>query len=159
VRGSVEVHNYLMERDIPHELVPSRGRLRWPKRMAAILGLRPDQVGRVVIFEAAGPPVAAVVPSGGEPDPMRLAKAVGRPSVNKVDESHASGLTEYLPESIPPVGLPEPFTVVLDESLNRDEVLYFPGGEPRSVLKIRGTDLARATGAKVAPILFHWPGE
>jgi len=42
--------------------------------------------------------------------------------------------------------------VVVDDSLDRDAVLYFPGGEVRSVLKVRGTDLVRATDAVVAPI-------
>jgi Cys-tRNA(Pro)/Cys-tRNA(Cys) deacylase len=127
--------------------------------MAAVFGLRPREVGRVVIFEAGDEAVAAVVPSDGEPDPVLLAKAVRRPSVNKADLERASTLTEFLAETIPPAGLPEDITVVLDESLNRDDVLYFPGGEPRAVLKIRGTDLARATEAKVDEILFRWPGE
>jgi len=159
VRGSVDVHNYLIERDVPHELFSARGRLRSPQRMAAVFGLRPREVGRVVIFEAGDEAVAAVVPSDGEPDPVLLAKAVRRPSVNKADLERASTLTEFLAETIPPAGLPEDITVVLDESLNRDDVLYFPGGEPRAVLKIRGTDLARATEAKVDEILFRWPGE
>lgn len=159
MRGSVDVYNYLTERDVPHELFSARGRLRSPQRMAAVLGLRADEVGRVVIFEAGGGPIAAVVPSEAEPDPMRLAKAAGRPSVAKAGEAQASELTQFLPESIPPAGLPEDFTIVLDESLVRDDVLYFPGGEPRAVLKIRGTDLARATEARVAPIAFQWPGE
>ena len=38
----------------------------------------------------------------------------------------------------------------MDRDLNRDDVLYFPAGEPRAVLKIRGVDLRRATKAKVA---------
>jgi prolyl-tRNA editing enzyme YbaK/EbsC (Cys-tRNA(Pro) deacylase) len=51
------------------------------------------------------------------------------------------------------VGLPPSFAVVIDRSLDSDAVLYFPGGEARSVLKIRGKDLVKATRAKVASIL------
>jgi len=127
--------------------------------MAAVLGLGSSDVGRVVIFEAGDEALAAVVPSDGEPDPVLLARAVHRPAVSKADQDRASTLTEFLPETIPPAGLPNGFTTVLDQSLNRDDVLYFLGGEPRAVLKIRGTDLARATEAKVGKILFRWPGE
>ena len=55
-------------------------------------------------------------------------------------------------ESMPPVGLPNEFAVILDRALAGDSVLYFTGGEARAVLKIRGKDLARATRAKVARI-------
>jgi prolyl-tRNA editing enzyme YbaK/EbsC (Cys-tRNA(Pro) deacylase) len=159
VRSSVDVHNYLVERDIQHELLSVKGRLRTPDRMAAVLDLPPETVGRVVIFEGHQGPIAAIVPSDGEADPVRVSKAAHEPTVDAADEPRSSELTGYLPESIPPVGLPDEFRIVLDESLHRDEVLYFPGGEPRAVLKVRGTDLARATGATLAAIVFHWPGE
>jgi prolyl-tRNA editing enzyme YbaK/EbsC (Cys-tRNA(Pro) deacylase) len=159
VRSSVDVHNYLVERDAPHELVPARGRFRSPDRMAAALGLQSEQVGRVVIFESGDGPLAAVVPSDSEPDPQRVSSAAGQPSVQAADDARASELTGYLPEAIPPAGLPDTFKVVIDDSLNRDDVLYFPGGEPRAVLKIRGTDLARATDAMLGAIVFRWPGK
>jgi prolyl-tRNA editing enzyme YbaK/EbsC (Cys-tRNA(Pro) deacylase) len=40
----------------------------------------------------------------------------------------------------------------VDRLLAQQEVLYFPGGEPSSILKIRARDLTDATGARVAPI-------
>jgi prolyl-tRNA editing enzyme YbaK/EbsC (Cys-tRNA(Pro) deacylase) len=159
MRSSVDVHNALVERDVPHELFSARGRLRTPDRMAAVLDLSSSEVGRVVIFEGNEWPVAAIVPSGTEPDPVRVRRASGQQSVTAADESRSAELTEFLPEAIPPAGLPGEFLVVIDEAMNRDDVLYFPGGEPRAVLKIRGTDLERATVGKFAPIVFHWPGE
>ena len=157
VRTSVDVHNFLIERDAPHEVVPTRGRLRSADRIASALDLPPDQVGKVVIFEGRAGPIAAVVPAGHEPDPSLVAKALGRGRVRPATEDRALELTGYLAESIPPAGLPNGFAVVIDTSLDRDEVLYFIGGESRSVLKIRGKDLARATKARVAPILSAPP--
>ena len=152
MRTSVDVHNYLVERDVPHEVFSARGRLRSPERMAAVLDLPPEQVGKVVVYEAPAGPVAAVIPSGNDSDVSRVRKAAGRPDAQPTSDERASELTDYLPESIPPAGLPDGFLVVLDRSLDRDAVLYFPGGEARAVLKIRGKDLIRATGAKVASI-------
>jgi prolyl-tRNA editing enzyme YbaK/EbsC (Cys-tRNA(Pro) deacylase) len=149
----VDVHNYLVEHDAPHEVVPTRGRLRSAERIASVLDLPPDQVGKVVIFESRTEPIAAVVPAGREPDPILVGKAVRRGRLSAATDDRASELTEYLAESIPPAGLPNGFVVVLDDSLDRDEVLYFTGGEVRAVLKIRGKDLARATQARVAPIV------
>jgi prolyl-tRNA editing enzyme YbaK/EbsC (Cys-tRNA(Pro) deacylase) len=152
VRTSVDVHNFLIEREIPHELFPARGRLRSPELLAAALDLPPGEVGKVVVFEGPDGPVAAVVPSGHHPDPKRVRRVSGQPEIEPVTEDRASELTGYLPEAVPPAGLPDTFTVILDRALNRDGVLYFAGGEVRSVLKIRGKDLVKATNARVASI-------
>lgn len=153
MRTSVDVHNFLTEREAQHEVFPARGRLRSSERLAAVLDLPAEVVGKVAIFERDGQAVAAVLPSGHEADPTLVARAVGANDLHPASDPRASELTEYLAESIPPAGLPPDITVVVDRSLDRDEVLYFPGGESRSVLKIRGTELVRATGATVAAIV------
>jgi Cys-tRNA(Pro)/Cys-tRNA(Cys) deacylase len=150
MRTSVDVHNALVERDAPHELVPIRGRFRRPDRIAAIFGLDPGAVGRVVLFEGDGRIVAAALPATARPDSARVASAAGIDRVKEVRAARASDLTGYLPEALPPVGLPQGVSLLLDERFAADAVLYFPGGEPTSVLKIRGDDLIRATGASVA---------
>ncbi len=153
MRASVDVHNFLNERDIQHELFSAGGRFRAPERIAAVLDLPPEVVGRVLVFEGPDGPVAAIVPIGTRLDPGRLGKASGQASLSPAPDERIFELTEYLPESTPPVGLPTSFTTVVDRSLARDDVLYFPGGEARAVLKIRGKDLVNATGAIVASIV------
>jgi Cys-tRNA(Pro)/Cys-tRNA(Cys) deacylase len=153
VRTSVDVHNFLLERDVPHELVPIRGRLREPDRLAAVLGLPPEQVGKVELFEASrGRLVAVAVPAAGSADQRRVARTVPTPTLQAVGPDRATDLTEYLPEALPPVGLPNGTTVIVDRSLADQEVLYFPGGETSSVLKIRAADLVRASSGKVARV-------
>jgi prolyl-tRNA editing enzyme YbaK/EbsC (Cys-tRNA(Pro) deacylase) len=152
VRTSVDVHNFLVERDVPHEVFPVRGRLRSPERLAAILELPPEEVGKVIVFEGSAGAVAAVVPAGRTPDTTKVRKAADRPDLELAADDRAAALTEYLPESLPPVGLPDGVLLVMDRSLARDAVLYFAGGEARAVLKIRGKDLVRAARATVARI-------
>jgi prolyl-tRNA editing enzyme YbaK/EbsC (Cys-tRNA(Pro) deacylase) len=153
VRTSVDVHNYLVERDVQHELFAARGRFRVPERIATVLDLPPDEVGKVLVFEGPGGPVAAIVPIGSKVDHHRLQKASGQATLASADDHRTFELTEYLPESTPPAGLPGRFATVIDPSLAREDVLYFPGGEARAILKIRGKDLVKATGAKVASIV------
>jgi Cys-tRNA(Pro)/Cys-tRNA(Cys) deacylase len=152
MRASVDVHNYLVEREIPHELVPLKGRLRSPKRVAAVLGLPAKQVGRVVLFAGNQGPVAALVPASREAIAARVADALGGSELKEIPPDQSTDLTGFLPEAMPPAGLPGDTTVVMDRRLSDQEILYFPGGEPTSVLKIRPDDLARATGATVASI-------
>jgi prolyl-tRNA editing enzyme YbaK/EbsC (Cys-tRNA(Pro) deacylase) len=152
MRSSVDVHNYLLERDIPHELVPLVRRLPSPDRWAGALGLPPEQVGRVVLFEGPTGPVAALVRSDGSPNPSRVAEVAEAEDLAEMAPARATDVTGFLPEVIPPAGLPVEVTIVVDRPLSEQEVLYFPGGEPNSVLKIRARDLTKVTGARVAPI-------
>lgn len=152
MRTSVDVHNFLLERDVPHELVPTRGRLRSPARTAAVLGLPPEEVGRVALFEADDGLVGALVPAGRDADARAVGAAAGRTILRAVPEDRATELTEFLAEALPPVGLPQGTAVVIDEALAAQEVLYFPGGEPSTMLKIRASDLVRATGGAVAAV-------
>jgi Cys-tRNA(Pro)/Cys-tRNA(Cys) deacylase len=152
MRTSVDVHNFLLEREVPHELVPVRGRLRLPAKIAAVLGLPRDQVGRVVLFEGPGSLVAAMVPSDRAPDAGRVTKVAGDDELVEVPGDRATELTGFLSEALPPVALPSGIGSVMDDALGRQEVLYFPGGEISTMLKIRAADLVRVTQATVAPL-------
>jgi prolyl-tRNA editing enzyme YbaK/EbsC (Cys-tRNA(Pro) deacylase) len=153
MRNSVDVHNHLVEREVRHELLRVHGRLRTAERLAAVLDLPPEQVGKIVVYEVDGSPVVAVVPSNEMPDPDRVAKALGGAEVEPVSPARASQLSDYIPEAIPPVALPAGFRVVMDRALAGHEVLYFSSGDPAAVLKLRGEDLARATDAVVADLV------
>ena len=155
MRTSVDVHNYLLERDVPHELVPVRGRLRSPGRMAriaAVLGLPAEQVGKVVVLEGRKQLVAVLVASNAEADLRRVAVAAPTPTLTEPTADRVSDLTDYLSEAVPPVGLPDGTRVIMDRTLADQEVLYFAGGEPSTLLKIRAQDLIRTSEAKVARV-------
>ena len=152
MRTSVDVHNHLVERNIPHELVALPGRLRSAERIAAVLDLPPEHVGKVVIYEAEPGPVVALVAADRDADPAWVCRALGVDRVQPVGPSRASQLSEYLHDAIPPVGLPEAFSVVMDLPLASMEVLYFAAGDAAAILKIRGRDLVAAADATVAPI-------
>ncbi|HXJ64404.1 MAG TPA: YbaK/EbsC family protein [Actinomycetota bacterium] len=152
MRTSVDVHNHLVERDVRHELMPVRDRLRSAERIAGVLGLPPEVVGKVVVYDTDRGPIAALVPSGAEPDPERVRAAVRAHEITEASPARISQLTEYLSEAVPPAGLPPAFRVVADRKLTQQEVLYFAGGDATAILKLRGEDLVKATGAKTARI-------
>jgi Cys-tRNA(Pro)/Cys-tRNA(Cys) deacylase len=155
MRTSVDVHNFLVERDVPHELVQLRGRLRSPGRMAriaAVLGLPAEQVGKVVVLLGSKDLVAVLIPSDREVDLRRVAVAARTPSLEELSSARVTDLTDYFSESVPPAGLPDGTRVIMDRTLADQEVLYFAGGEPTTLLKIRPDDLVRASGAKVVRV-------
>jgi Cys-tRNA(Pro)/Cys-tRNA(Cys) deacylase len=155
MRTSVDVHNFLLERDVPHELVSLQGRLRSPGRMAriaAVLRLPPEEVGKVVVLLGNKDLVAVLVPSDREPDLRRVAVAARTPTLEELTPDRVTDLTDYFSESVPPAGLPSGTVVIMDRTLAEQEILYFAGGEATTLLKIRPDDLIRASGAKVARV-------
>ena len=152
MRNSVDVHNFLLERQVPHELVPLRGRFRSAENIAAVLGLEPEQVGKVVILGASKGLVAVLIPSNAEPDMRRIAIAAPTPTLEALSSDEVTDATQYLAESVPPVGLPDGTKAIMDGSLVEQEILYFAGGESSTLLKIRPGDLQRAAHAKVAKV-------
>jgi prolyl-tRNA editing enzyme YbaK/EbsC (Cys-tRNA(Pro) deacylase) len=152
MRTGVDVHNYLVERDVQHELFNVRGRLRSAERIASVLDLPPAQVGKVLVFESDRGPLAAVIASDRKVDAERVRKAVRAGQVRPTTQARASQLSEYLGEAVPPAGLPGSFRIIIDRNLADEDVLYFAAGEASAVLKLRGRDLVRATGARVASI-------
>jgi Cys-tRNA(Pro)/Cys-tRNA(Cys) deacylase len=153
MRNSVDVHNFLLERSVPHELVPVRGRFRSADRIAAVLGLEPEQVGKVVILGASRGLVAVLIPSNREPDLRRVAVAVPSPTLRELTTDEITDATDFLAEAVPPVGLPQGTQAIMDGRLAEQEVLYFSGGEGSTLLKIRPEDLRWAIGAKVAKVV------
>jgi prolyl-tRNA editing enzyme YbaK/EbsC (Cys-tRNA(Pro) deacylase) len=157
VRTSVEVHNFLVERDVPHEVFLAGGRFRSPEQIALVLDLPENEVGKVVMYHAADRAVAAVVPVTCRAQRSNLQRVIGLTDLRRSNHARSIELTEFLPECTPPAGLPGHIALVVDRSLDTERVLYFPGGEPRAVLKIRGTDLIKATNATVSSIASKRP--
>src|SRR5919198_1246460 len=93
MRSSVDVHNYLVERDVPHELFTVRGRLRTPERLAAVLELPVEQVGRVVLYESEKGPVAALIGTDRPPDATRVRRALKTKRLEEVSPARASEAT------------------------------------------------------------------
>src|SRR5438552_3679909 len=122
MRTSVDVHNSLAGRDVRHELFTVRGRLRTAERLAAVLELPAGQVGRVIVFESDGGPIAALVASDRTPDTRRVAAAAGATDVHETTGPRASELSDFIPDAIPPVGLPPEFRTVMDRTLADQEV-------------------------------------
>ena len=85
-------------------------------------------------------------------EPGGVKGAVGAERLKRASAARASELSDYIPEAIPPVALPDGFRVVIDAALASQEIVYFAAGDPAVVLKLRGEDLGRATDAVVAEL-------
>jgi prolyl-tRNA editing enzyme YbaK/EbsC (Cys-tRNA(Pro) deacylase) len=93
-----------------------------------------------------------LAPADAAVDVPGVAELLGRQDLRPVSPDRAPGLTGYLLAFVPPVALECPATLVVDEQVAAQDVVYAAAGEPGVILKVRGADLVKATSAVVARI-------
>jgi prolyl-tRNA editing enzyme YbaK/EbsC (Cys-tRNA(Pro) deacylase) len=152
VRGSIEVHRYLTERDVPHEFYRLERPLRRLDEAAALLGLDPTMVVSGELFEIVGGHVLALLPSSMCASVEAVARATGKPRSRPLSKVRVIAHTGFLPDWLPPVGHERPSRALVDETLLDADVLYTPGGDPGVMLTLRSADLVRATAADVVAL-------
>jgi prolyl-tRNA editing enzyme YbaK/EbsC (Cys-tRNA(Pro) deacylase) len=151
VRSSIDVHNHLLADDVVHELSQLPGPLRDLSSAPGVLGLPPLAVGRPTLLADEDGCVVVLAPADAEVDTASVAELLGR-DLDPVPPDRAPGLTGYLLPFVPPVALECPATLVVDERVAGQDVVYAAAGEPGVILKVRGADLVKATSAVVARI-------
>jgi prolyl-tRNA editing enzyme YbaK/EbsC (Cys-tRNA(Pro) deacylase) len=149
LRSSIDVHNHLLADDVPHELSALPGTLRDLAAAPDLLGLPATTVGQPTVFADGDGVVVVLAPAGSEVDEEGVAALLGRAALAPVDPDRSPGLTGYLLPFVPPVALECPATLLVDEVLAGEDVVYTTAGEPGVILKVRGSDLVKATSAVV----------
>jgi prolyl-tRNA editing enzyme YbaK/EbsC (Cys-tRNA(Pro) deacylase) len=152
VRSSIDVHNHLLGDDIPHEISQVSGPLRDLSAAPAVLGLPAVTVGRPTVLTDGDGVVLILAPADLEVDVAQVTELLGRRQLHPIEPDEAPGLTGYLLPFVPPVALECPVTVVLDERLAHQDVVYTAAGEPGVILKVRGVDLVKVTNAVVSSV-------
>lgn len=152
MRGTVEVHKYLVERAVPHEFYRLERPLRRIDEAAPVLGLDPAIVVAGELFDSSGSLLLALTPVSACASAADVARAGGLSRVRPLSKSRTAALTGFLPDWLPPVGHERPNRAVLDLALLSADVVYAPGGDAGVMLVLRTTDLVRATSAVVAPL-------
>jgi len=152
MRGSIEVHRYLTERQIPHEFYRLGRPLRNINEVAALLDLLPSQVVTAELFEGKTTPVLVLVPAGVCPSVANVARTSGETRIRPATHSRVTEHTGFLAGWLPPVGHERASRVILDADLAEVDVLYAAGGDHGVMLVLRADDLIRATAATVAPL-------
>src|SRR6266540_4155936 len=152
LRSSIDVRNRLLADDVPHELSALPGTLRDLAAAPDVLGLPAVAVGQPTVFADARGAVVVLAPAGVEVDETGVAVLLGRDELAPVAPDQAPGLTGYLLQFVPPVALECPAIVLVDEQLAGEDVVYTAAGEPGVILKVRGSDLVKATNAVVTQV-------
>lgn len=152
MRSCSDVHNYLLEQGVAHEIVHLPASSTTAKKAANLLGVTLPEVCKSLVFNTDNGPVMALIPGHLHASPrlLRAALSCRRATLAKPDEVRE--LTGYRPGAVPPCGLAQEMPIVADERLREAIVVYCGGGTSTTMLKIRSEDLIEALGARVAEI-------
>lgn len=155
MRSCSDVHNFLLEQGVAHEIVHLPALSTTAKKAASLLGVPLPEVCKSLVFNTDKGPVLALVPGDLQASPRLLRGALScrRATLAKADEVRE--LTGYRPGAVPPCGLAREMPVVADERLRKAIVVYCGGGTSTTMLKIRSEDLIEVLGARVAVIADH----
>ena len=152
VRSCSDVHNFLTEEGIPHEIVQLPRHCRTATRAAEQLGVPVAEVVKSLVFLADGAPVMVVVPGDATVDTRLLAAVLDVREVALARAPQVLEMTGYRPGAVPPCGLSSELPVVADPRVFDPRVVYCGGGTTSTMLKLRSADLRALVQPRLAPV-------
>ena len=113
-------------------------------RVAATLGQTPEQVFKTLVtVGASGAHFVFMVPSGGELDLKKAAKAAGEKSIQMILQRELLPLTGYIHGGCSPIGMKKPFPTFIDETALLFETIFFSGGRVGHQVQMNPEDLMK----------------
>ncbi|MEU5697131.1 Cys-tRNA(Pro) deacylase [Actinosynnema sp. NPDC020468] len=119
---------------------------------AEALGIAPERVFKTLVADVDGRLAVGVVPVTGQLDLKALAAALGGKKARMADVTAAERATGYVAGGISPLGQKKRLPLVVDASATEHDTIYCSAGRRGLEVEIAPADLARLTGAVVAPI-------
>ncbi|WP_416139282.1 Cys-tRNA(Pro) deacylase [Halomonas sp. HK25] len=120
---------------------------------ARALGLSPDEVFKTLLAKLDdGRLAVAIVPVSRQLDLKALARAAGARKATMAEAEEAQRATGYVVGGISPLGQKRRLATFLDESAESLAAIHVSGGRRGLEIRLAPTDLARLTGARLAPL-------
>lgn len=122
---------------------------------AAAIGCAAGAIVKSLLFLIDGRPVLVLVAGDRQVSDARLAACfdVGRKRVSMADAATVVAATGYEVGGVPPIAHSAALPAVMDQSLERFDVLYAAAGTATSVFPVTPRELGRITGAAVKDVV------
>jgi Cys-tRNA(Pro) deacylase len=146
------VHNFLVEKDVPHEVVHLPALSKTAKAAAELLDVPLNEVVKSLLFLLDGRPTLVLVPGDRIADPNFLAAVTGSTKVALARGKQVLDVTGYRAGAVPPCALERSIPVVADARVFQPEVIYCGAGTASTMLKVRSDDLLKLLNPLVAEV-------
>jgi len=135
-----------------HDTTAHARGLAYGAEAAEALGVDPARVYKTLLAEVDGALTVAVVPVLCQVDLKALAAARGGKRAAMADPAAAERATGYVVGGISPLGQRRAFPTVIDDSAGEQATILVSAGRRGLDVELATADLARLTGARLAPI-------
>lgn len=152
MRSCTDVHNFLCEEGVAHEIVHLPALADTARRAADLLGVPPNEVVKTLLFYLDTMPALVLVSGDRQADPRLIRAAAGCADVALARPFEVLQLTGFRVGALPPCGLAVDLTAYADPEVFSPAVVYCGGGTTTTMLKIRSGDLRRAVRPLVVPL-------
>ena len=152
MRSCSDVHNFLLEEGVPHEVVHLLSSSKTAQLAADALGVPVEEVVKSLVFLLDDRPCMALVTGDATVDTEALARAAGADRVKLARGQEVLELTGYQPGAVPPCALDSGLPVIADPRVFAQDVVYCGGGTTTTMLKIRSADLDALLEPQKMPI-------
>lgn len=115
-------------------------------------GCELGQIVKSLVFVVDGRPVLALVAGDRRGDTEAIAAAMEGPSASFADADTVRDATGYAIGGVSPFDLPLGLAVLIDDSLERFDVVYPAAGTPSSMVRLRRSELLELVHGRVARI-------
>lgn len=152
-RGSADrVRRYLDAHGMADQITTFDTPTKTAQMAADAMGCELGQIVKSLVFMVGMVPVLALVAGDMRGDTDAISALAGGGDIRFADAAAVRRSTGYAIGGVSPFDLPDSVLVLLDDSLNRFEVVYPAGGTPATMVRMKLDDLLRLSGATVAHI-------
>ena len=122
-------------------------------QVVKMLGLDPGKVYKTLVTRStANEYFVFVIPVAAELDLKKAARAAGQTSLAMIQVREINQVTGYVRGGCTAVGMKKQYATILDSSARGRETILVSGGRIGSQIELAPEDLAKAAGARFAPV-------
>ena len=152
-RGSAKrVRDFLQAHGMVDQLHTFEKSTKTAQDAADAMGCELGQIVKSLVFLVDGSAVLALVAGDRRGDMAAIAELAGGAKAAFADPQSVRDATGYAIGGVSPFDLPEDVLVLVDDSLERFDVLYPAAGTPSSMVEMAMSDLLRLSGGRMARI-------
>ncbi|MDZ4180988.1 MAG: YbaK/EbsC family protein [Coriobacteriia bacterium] len=150
--SAARVREVLIEHGLAEEIVTFEQSTKTAQMAADAMGCELGQIVKSLVMVADGRPVVALVAGDRRGDASAIAAEVGATAARMADADTVREATGYAIGGVSPFALPASLIVLVDDSLERFDVVYPAAGTPQSMVRMPRQLLLDIAGGRVARI-------
>lgn len=146
--NSNDLKKFIADNDIKAEIVYLEEATLTVSDAAEVMGVRPEQIIKTVLFLADGQPVLVIASGLARIAWKRLADYLGvsRRRLKTGNAGQVQAVTGYVVGSVPPFGHKEKLRTIVEQAVYEQAVVYGGGGEIDALMRLETAVLRQIVG-------------